>query len=190
MRDRRLVEKILQGDRLADGRLVEEHYPSVCKFLTFLTGSHEEARELCQSTFVAARRSLPGFRFESGLRVWIKRIAYTEFLKSKRGPKTASLSDLHDLACTEGLSTDAIVLAQAVSDLPDEIRGAFVLREIDRLSVAETAEVLGVPEGTVKSRCHLAKKALRRRLASTWDWPQQTREENHANSEPIPTCDP
>ncbi|MBS1713638.1 MAG: RNA polymerase sigma factor [Armatimonadetes bacterium] len=190
MRDKGLVERVLQGDRRAAGRLVEEHYPPIYRFLTFLTGSSEEARELCQATFVSARQNLAGFRFESGLGVWIKRIAYNEFLKSKRGPKVQSLHDLDDLPADGALSADGIVLAQAVASLPDGIREAFVLREIDELSVAETAEVLGIAEGTVKSRCHLAKKSLRRRLASTWTWSEPTQEVNHATQETVSACDP
>lgn len=68
-----------------------------------------------------------------------------------------------------GRSEDAMVLSAAIAELPEELRIAFVLREVQQLSVREAAAVLEVPEGTVKSRNHAARERLRETLAGTWE---------------------
>lgn len=168
MAERRLVKRLLNGDEKAARLFVDDHYGPLLRFLRYLTGSEDEAVELTQQTFVKAQIALADFRFDSNLRTWLRSIAYHEFTHWRRSHReTVGLCE--SLESPLGLSEDGIVLQQAIDALPDELRETFVLREIDRLSVRETASVLGVPEGTVKSRCSLAKERLRRRLASTWD---------------------
>jgi RNA polymerase sigma-70 factor (ECF subfamily) len=166
MSERALVRKILAGDQQAADRFVREHYSPVLRFLSLVTRSHEDAQDLAQQTFVKAKGSLLEFRFESKLRTWLFGIAYHEYTHWLR-------SSSHEVAgfVSEGtseLSEDAIVLAGAIGELPELHREAFVLREVDRLSVRETARVLGVPEGTVKSRCAEARAILVRKLGSTF----------------------
>lgn len=168
MPERRLVKRLLDGDEKAARRFVDDHYGPLLRFLRYLTGSEDEAVELTQQTFVKAQAALPEFRHESSLRTWLRSIAYHEYTHWRRDYReTVALSD--SVESPSGLSEDGIVLQQAIDGLPDELRETFVLREIDRLSVRETAAVLEVPEGTVKSRCSLAKDHLRRKLASAWD---------------------
>ncbi|MCH7904257.1 MAG: RNA polymerase sigma factor [Armatimonadetes bacterium] len=169
MLERRLVQRLLSGDERAARRFVDDHYGPLLRFLRYLTGSEEEAVELTQQTFVKAQDALAEFRHESSLRTWLRSIAYHEFTHWRRDrQETVALSE--SVESPAGLTEDGIVLQQAIDALPDELRETFVLREIDRLSVRETAEVLDVPEGTVKSRCSLAKQRLRRKLASAWDF--------------------
>ena len=166
MSDRSLVRRILEGDQRAADRLVVDHYSQVLRFLALLTRSHEDATDLTQQTFVKAKEGLAEFRFESKLRTWLFRIAYHEFTHWSRSERRERAG-----LVTEGskeLSEDAIVLREAIGELPEHLRESFVLREVDRLSVRETAEVLGVPEGTVKSRCSEARAVLVRKLGSTF----------------------
>ena len=168
MPERRLVKRLLDGDEKAARLFVDDHYGPLLRFLRYLTGSDDEAVELTQQTFVKAQVALADFRHESSLRTWLRSIAYHEYTHWRRDHReTVSLSD--SLESPASLTEDGIVLQDAIDALPGELRETFVLREIDRLSVSETASVLGVPEGTVKSRCSLAKARLRRKLASAWD---------------------
>ncbi len=167
MSERALVRRILSGDQEAADRFVHEHYSSVLRFLSLVTRSHEDAQDLAQQTFVKAKGALGEFRFESKLRTWLFGIAYYEYTHWLRssGREVVGL-------VAEGiaeLSEDAIVLRHAIGELPELHRETFVLREVDQLSVRETAQVLGVPEGTVKSRCAEARAILVRKLGSTFD---------------------
>lgn len=170
--DRRLVRRILEGDTDAAESLVRQHYPGIHRFLRHLTQSPEDALDLVQQTFIRARESLPSFRRECPLRSWLYRIAYREYLHwlrtRTRKPET-SLNE--EIVAKQMLSDDALVLADAIQDLPEELRGAFLLREVEQLSVKEVAEALDIPEGTVKSRCYLARKRLQESLAGTWEIP-------------------
>ena len=167
MPERRLVKRLLCGDEKAARLFVDDHYGPLLRFLRCLTGSDDEAVELTQQTFVKAQNGLAGFRHESSLRTWLRSIAYHEFTHWRRDRrKTVGLSE--SVEGPSGLTEDGIVLQEAIDALPDELRETFVLREIDRLSVRETAAVLDVPEGTVKSRCSLARERLRRKLDSVW----------------------
>ncbi|MGV3619010.1 MAG: RNA polymerase sigma factor [Fimbriimonas sp.] len=163
------MTRILAGDRRAANRLVEEHYPRVLRFLRHLTGSAADAEDLAQQTFIRAREALPRFRFESSLSTWLHRIAYHEFTHLLRDRREAPMPLPERTFEISGRSEDAVVLAAAIADLPEDLRAAFVLREVQALSVREAAAILGVPEGTVKSRNHAARERLREALAGTWE---------------------
>lgn len=165
MSERALVRKILAGDQQAADRFVREHYSPVLRFLSLVTRSHEDAQDLAQQTFVKAKGSLAEFRFESKLRTWLFGIAYHEYTHWSRSSRREVVG-----LTSEGstVSEDAIVLRHAIGELSELHREAFVLREVDRLSVREAAQVLGIPEGTVKSRCAEARAILVRKLGSTF----------------------
>jgi len=170
-----LVRRVLGGDSGAADRLVREHYPRVLRFLRHLTGSVTDAEDLAQQTFVKAKEALPRFRGECSLSTWLHRIAYYEFTHLRRDRRETP-GPLPDGGwCDAGRSDDAVVLAAAIAGLPYELRAAFVLREVQQLSVREAAQVLGVPEGTVKSRNHAARERLRESLAGTWEADSDTK---------------
>ncbi len=187
MWDRWAVKRAADGDGAAFSRIVDEHYPHVLRALVLLTGSQEDGLDLCQQTFLAARESLAAFRHESSLRTWLRKIAFNAYLKSKRSTCAPGLALLADMPVTSGLSTDALVLADAIAKLAEDLRCAFVLRVVEGHSVHETAEILGIPAGTVKSRCHAAKRRLRQQLATAWNIPIETQEIEDENNEAIPT---
>jgi RNA polymerase sigma-70 factor (ECF subfamily) len=169
MTERAFVRRILAGDQRAADRFVLDHYSSVLRFLTLVARSDEDARDLTQQTFVKAKCALAEFRFESKLRTWLFRIAYHEYTHWRRDSDREVVGFVSERSCE--LSEDAIVLRSAICELPDLHREAFVLREVDRLSVRETAAALGVPEGTVKSRCAEARAILVRKLGATFGDP-------------------
>jgi len=147
--------------RLED--LLQDHLDSVYRFLRYLTSSTIEAEDLCQETFIEADRSLRRFRGESSVRTWLHRIAYRRYLRwLARQRPTAELNyDYPDRAEDTDFQVD---LDRALAGLTQEQRVVFVLAEIELLDLAEVAETLGVPLGTVKSRLSRAKVALRTSL--------------------------
>ncbi|AIE85966.1 RNA polymerase sigma factor [Fimbriimonas ginsengisoli] len=166
--ERLLAKRLQAGDAGAWDRVVRQEYPRILRFLRHLSGSAADAEDLAQGTFVKAREAALKFRHECSLRTWLHKIAYREFthwLRDRR--ETPEL--LPERAAPEGRSDDAVVLAAAIAELPPDVRDAFLLREVQELTVREAAAVLGVPEGTVKSRNHTARERLRAMLAGTWE---------------------
>jgi RNA polymerase sigma-70 factor (ECF subfamily) len=182
VRDLRHVERALRGDRAAGERLVAEHYPRVYRLLRNLTGSAEEGEHLAQQVFVNAWQALRAFRGESSLATWLHRIAfrvYTHHLRSRRehAPLQAAES-LSDQPAAQTL--EAVLLRRALAALSADHRDAFVLHHVQGFSVPEVAELVGVAEGTVKSRLFAARNRLRELLS----------EREEAVPDGVPTAQP
>lgn len=166
MSERAWVRRILDGDRAAGERLVSEHYPRISRLLRHLTGSADAAEDLAQQTLVKAWQALATFRGDSSLATWLHRIAYHEYthwLRARRehAPIEAA-GDLPDARAAPGV--EAVLLRQALAQLPLEQREAFHLYHVQELSIVEVAVVLDVPAGTVKSRLFHARRRLRELL--------------------------
>ena len=127
-----------------------------------MTGSREEAQDLAQRTFVKAHEALPRFRFDCPLRNWLLRIAVRECLHWRRDERPTLLLD-ETLPARER-NRESLLLHEALATLPADIRDPFLLRHVEGLSTRETADLLGIPEGTVKSRGHAARLRLRAAL--------------------------
>lgn len=158
-----LAEQIARGDGNAAEMFVREHYPAVLRFAHRLCGQKEEAEDIAQDTFVAARRKIGSFRGRSSLKTWVHSIALNEYRQWRRRHRSMPLLE-HD-----GGSFDPSiaqfeaghVLAEALKKLPEKQREAFVLVEVEQLSMKEVAMVLGVPVGTAKARASYARQSLR-----------------------------
>lgn len=178
--DKWLVRKALAGDREAAERLVSRHYASVHRFLRHLTRRSEDASDLTQSTFVKLKDNLPSYREKGPFRSWLFSIAYREFLHWRRDDRDRNAATIPEsLAAEAPLREDTLTLLDAIAALPEELGTAFWLREVERLSVKEVAAALGVPEGTIKSRCHLARGRLREKLAGAWETSSDSMEADH-----------
>jgi RNA polymerase sigma-70 factor, ECF subfamily len=171
MGDGARVRRILGGDRAAGERLVTEQYPHIYRLLRHLTGTVEVAEDLTQQTFLKAWQALASFRGEASLATWLHRIAYHEYthwLRARRdhAPLEAA-GEVTDPRAEGGL--EAILLRGALDQLSSEHREAFLLYHVQGLSVPETALILAVPPGTVKSRLFHARQRLRELLAEYSD---------------------
>ncbi|HET19843.1 MAG TPA: RNA polymerase sigma factor RpoE, partial [Chromatiales bacterium] len=142
----------------------------------------DEAMDLTQETFVKAWKALGSFRGESAFYTWIYRIAVNTaknyLVSSNRQPYTVDLDadETNQYAAEPGLTdTDTPegealgnelhqVVMQAIHDLPEDLRTAITLRELEGLSYEEIAEVMGCPIGTVRSRIFRAREAIDKRL--------------------------
>jgi len=181
LHDTQLVNRILKGDRAAGERVVTANYPRIYRMLRCLTGSTETAQDLTQQTFTHAWQSLASYHGKAALATWLHRIAYHEYthwLRDRRDHLPIdSAADVADLRAAHGL--DSILVSRALSHLPADHRETFLLYYVQELSVAETAEVLGIQSGTVKSRLFTARARLRELLQAA-DAPSAAPEQQKA----------
>ncbi len=169
------------GDAFA--QLLELHQNKVYGLTLRLTGSPEDAMELTQETFFNAWRGLPNFHFESKFSTWLYRLATNatiDFLRREKRRKSLTVTSLSaeddpqrllDIPDRRFTPQDELerkefqaAVRRGLEQLSDEHRQVLVLRELNGLSYAEIAQVLGIEEGTVKSRISRARLALRKVL--------------------------
>lgn len=151
-------------------RIVRDHYDAVYRFCIRRIGP-VLAEDVAQNTFLTAQRALGRYRGESTLRTWILGIALNECRRAGRRQRIVPLPLEIDLACPEapdeGAFVDRRALEQALAKLSEEHRDVVLLHELQGLTYEETALILGVPVGTVKSRLHHAFLNLRREMGDT-----------------------
>ncbi|MFQ5808399.1 MAG: RNA polymerase sigma factor [Armatimonadota bacterium] len=183
-RERRLLQRIRSGDREAAGRLVDAHYEAVYRWLLHLCRDRERAADLTQETFVQVWEDLDGFRGDATAKTWIHRIAYHTFLRAQRRsrPDTVPL----DESVSDGTPTETALtrhaLRSALAQLPEKQGQVLILHYLQGFKVAEIADVLEVPAGTVLSRLHNGRNGLRELLCQE---PSPATAEVQTNAEDI-----
>jgi RNA polymerase sigma-70 factor (ECF subfamily) len=180
--DKVLVERVKSGDKTAFDLLVLKYQHKIVKLVMRYVRDSAEALDVTQEAFLKAYRALPGFRGDSAFYTWLYRIAINTaknyLVAQKRRPLDYDL-DLQDpeqydmqarLKSVD--SPEHMVLSEeiretvnlAISDLPEDLRTAIVLREIDGMSYEEIAQTMECPIGTVRSRIFRAREAIDKRL--------------------------
>ncbi len=169
MNDMDLAKTVADGDRVAMASLVEQHYDPVFRFLRNLTRSQEDAEDLTQQVFVKAQTRIKSYRGGSSLRTWLHQIAFHEFTRWRRRRRLTSLVGIERTGQEPGYSQvdEAAWLLDALDRLNPALKEAFLLHEVQELSVEEVATVTGSPIGTVKSRLHHARSMLQKLWEST-----------------------
>jgi RNA polymerase sigma-70 factor, ECF subfamily len=174
-----LIARVLSGDRVAARELYDAHAPRVYRLAYRLTGDDEVARESTQDVFVRAFGQLARFRGDSALGTWLHRITVSvsadamKRLKRKRERET----DLQEWqpAGVDLSNIDPVLrerLHNAIDALPEIYRTTFIMHDLEGYKHFEIAEILGVAEGTCKSRLSLARAQLRKALgdlAGEWE---------------------
>lgn len=161
-----LLNRALQGDAEAFGRLVDAHAGVIFNLALRMTGNAEDARDLSQTVFVKAWEKLGSFRRENRLFSWLYRIAIHETLNFKRGRGPADPLDERHPDGTPGPAEryereeEIAGVQMALQQLRSDDRELIVLRHFLSLSHVEMGELLHVPEKTVKSRLHTARLRL------------------------------
>jgi RNA polymerase sigma-70 factor (ECF subfamily) len=167
-----LIARIIAGDRLAGRALYDTHAPRVYSLAYRLSGDAEKAREVTQDTFIRAFSRLSQFRGDAAFSTWLHRIVVSVVSNSRRTDvrfgREVALDEAQSIAVTAPESDPDLkeCIARAVEKLSEAYRTTLIMHDIEGYTHAEIAEVLGVPEGTSKSRLSAARAQLRQDLAA------------------------
>lgn len=181
--DLALVERVRRGERHAFDLLVIKYQRKIMRLLSRMIHDPAEVEDVAQEAFIKAYRALPQFRGESAFYTWLYRIALNTArnwqaasfrrpatvtpLENEDGETFDQIDGLSDQSTPESLMASRQV-AQAVNEaidaLPDDLRAAIVLREIEGMSYEEIASTMQCPIGTVRSRIYRAREAIAARL--------------------------
>ena len=167
-----LIARVVAGDRIAARELYDAHASRVFRLAFRLTGDTDLAREFTQDTFVRAFSQLSRFRGDSALSTWLHRITVTVVANAMRKVKRfrereTDLEDVHPIS-SDNAGVDPVLrerLHRAINGLPEIYRTTVIMHDIEGYTHTEIAEVLGVAEGTCKSRLSQARAQLRATLA-------------------------
>lgn len=180
--DKALVARAQKGDRRAFDLLVLKYQHRVQRLIARYIRDPEQVFDLAQETFIKAFRALERFRGDSAFYTWIYRIAVNtaknQLASDARGGYMVSLNSggsdesdepmIEPEALRDGSTPDAlaateelrVAIDQAISELPEDLRTALTLREMEGLSYDEIASVMDCPIGTVRSRIFRAREAI------------------------------
>lgn len=182
-----LVERVQHGEAAAFDLLVIRYQHKVLKLIMRYVHDSVEAEDVAQEAFIRAYRALPSFRGDSAFYTWLYRIAINTaknaLVASRRRPIDYSIdrqdgedhvmqARLKDPETPEGLLlTEEIqnTVNSAIENLPEDLRTAIVLRELEGLSYEEIAKAMECPVGTVRSRIFRAREAIDRKLRPIFD---------------------
>lgn len=192
--DQELVERAQRGDKRAFGMLVEKYQRKLGRLLSRLIRDQAEVEDVVQESFIKAYRALPNFRGDSAFYTWLYRIgintAKNYLVSMGRRPQISNdieiedaenFEDANELRTMETPETELMTkeIAQTVNDtvasLPEELRTAITLREIEGLSYEEIATLMNCPIGTVRSRIFRARETIAEQLRPLLDTPENKR---------------
>ena len=184
--ERRLIRRLKDRDERAFSELIEEQGDRVFNLCFRMLGNRQEAEDLAQEVFITVFKSVDSFRGDSKLSTWLYRIASN--LSKNRIKYLARRHDRSKVEFDEGIDRNAAsdsltspkqakrpdenmegqqleqIMQQAISELEEDHRILIVLRDIEELSYDEICEITDLAEGTVKSRLHRARLALRKKM--------------------------
>lgn len=180
--DQQLVSRVQKGDRRAFDLLVIKYQPKILSLIGRFVYDQSECQDVAQEAFIKAYRALPNFRGDSQFYTWLYRIAVNtakNYLVSRgrktptRGIDPEDAETLYQDAAFQDSATPERLLQRdrlkevvftAIADLPEELRIAVSLREMDGMSYEEIAEVMDCPIGTVRSRIFRAREAIEKKM--------------------------
>lgn len=199
-----LLHQAKLGDFAAFHKLVAQLQPRVYGLTFRILQQAQDAEDATQQTFLALIEHMADFREESSLTTWLLRIATNNALKLLRKKRTVKMVSMTEMASEDGYgdvphpefiapwsqTADEIIqqaevqaeLEKALSELDDKYRLVFILRDIEGLSVRETAQSLDLTESTVKVRLLRARLALRERLTRRFGDVSQAMTPDHRHS--------
>lgn len=180
--DQTLVERVQQGDKNAFNLLVQKYQSKVLSLISRYVRNQADVADVAQEAFIKAYRALPNFRGDSAFYTWLYRIAVNtakNYLVSQGRRAPANDVDVEDAeyydgsdALKEFASPERLVLSDEIKKtvfdtletLPEELKMAISLRELDGMSYEEIANVMDCPVGTVRSRIFRAREAIDKKL--------------------------
>ena len=176
--DQQLVERAQKGDTRAFDLLVKKYQHKILGLIGRYISDHAEVQDVAQEAFIKAYRALSKFRAESAFYTWMYRIAINtaknHLVSRGRRPPGSDL-DINDAEIIDmsgrlsDIETPEAAIArdqleeavfEAIENLPDDLRTAITLRELDGLSYEDIAQIMDCPVGTVRSRIFRAREAV------------------------------
>jgi len=186
--DQQLVERAQRGDKRAFELLVEKYQRKLGRLLSRLIRDPGEVEDVTQEAFIKAYRALPSFRGDSAFYTWLYRIGINTaknylVAMGRRAPTSTEVEAedaegyaegelLRDINTPESLLLSkeiAGTVNAAIESLPEELRSAIQLRELEGMSYEEIAKMMDCPIGTVRSRIFRAREAIAERLKPLLD---------------------
>jgi RNA polymerase sigma-70 factor (ECF subfamily) len=182
--DTKLVKRVQKGDKGAFDMLVLKYQHKIVNLVMRYVRDPDLALDITQEAFIKAYRALPRFRGDSAFYTWLYRIAVNtaknHLAAQRRRPMDIELDlqdpeqfDLHaklkETDTPEGISISRELketVERAIQSLPDDLRTAIILRELDGMSYEEIAETMECPVGTVRSRIFRARDAISKKVGS------------------------
>ncbi|HXV11499.1 MAG TPA: RNA polymerase sigma factor RpoE [Burkholderiales bacterium] len=181
--DQKLVERAQRGEKQAFGLLVSKYERKLARLLSRFIRDAAEVEDVTQEAFIKAYRALPTFRGDSAFYTWLYRIGINTaknylVAMGRRAPTTTDIDaedaegfqdreQLRDLNTPENELISRQVadnVNQTLAELPEELRTAITLREIEGLSYEDIANIMNCPIGTVRSRIFRAREAIAAKL--------------------------
>ena len=186
--DQQLVERAQRGDKRAFELLVEKYQRRLARLVSRLIRDPGEVEDVTQEAFIKAYRALPSFRGDSAFYTWLYRIGINTaknylVAMGRRAPTSTEVEVeeaegreggelLHDINTPESLLLTKEIgntVNAAIEALPEELRNAIQLRELEGMSYEEIAKLMDCPIGTVRSRIFRAREAIAERLKPLLD---------------------
>lgn len=180
--DQVLIERVQNGDKQAFNFLVIKYQNKVCSLVSRYVNNSGDVPDVAQETFIKAYRALPGFRGESAFYTWLYRIAVNTaknyIVAQGRRPPASDIdaedaeyyesgSALKEISNPENLSLSEElrqVVFGTIDALPEDLKTAITLRELEGLSYEDIAEIMDCPVGTVRSRIFRAREAVEKKI--------------------------
>ncbi|MCH8146378.1 MAG: sigma-70 family RNA polymerase sigma factor [Planctomycetes bacterium] len=190
LEDLAVIERVKEGRTEAYGKLVLKYQDRVFNACWRICGHLDDARDYTQDAFVKALENIDSFRAQSGFYTWIFRIAVNLALSGRRKAATQQMRSLDQIADASGTQAAALVayknhsdaagsldtggdtdarqaIIRALNSLDKDHRAVIVLRDIEGMNYQEVGEILDIPVGTVRSRLHRGRMALRESFLAT-----------------------
>ena len=166
--DKELIKRSIEGDINSFGTLIKKYESSVAAIVKSMLGDCPEAQDVGQEVFISFYKNLKFFRYESGLKTYLVRIAINLSLNElkRRKRNKARFMNLNDHGYEYGTSDHERVeimenIEFALNQLDNKMKAVVVLRMLEGYNTKETADLLNIPQGTVLSRLSRAQEILR-----------------------------
>lgn len=178
MNEEKLISRAAKGDAAAFNELLGVHEKKMYAVCLRMCMNHEDAQDCLQEAMLRIYRSISGFKGQSSFSTWIYRVTMNtclDELRKKKNKQTTSLDSLLDTGWSPSDDYDtpehhAIsgekkkAIQNAISELPEDMRSAIVLRDIEGFSYDEISDMLGINVGTIKSRISRGREKLREKI--------------------------
>lgn len=182
--ERRLIDRLIERDEQAFSEIVKLYGDKVFSLIYRMLGSRQEAEDVAQDVFITVFKTIESFRGEAKFSTWLLRIAANHAKNrikhlARRPAEGADPDDVSQLrqlpdrpappvqarietpdAMLEAMQTERL-MQEAIANLPEDQRLLVVLRDVEEMSYQEIEEITGLPEGTIKSRLHRARMAIK-----------------------------